>query len=261
MPKKNDSKWSKYEIYYIYDEPIEYKGLKIYPAIMKDYLQFHYYAECLLLEKNSSRDPKVISMTYLEFMVTKSTEENPYHAYFAALIRMLTRKDIEFAYLKNPKGKIIFTIDGVEFDHRDFDEIKKIISEYNSLELPDDFIQKEIRDNMELAKKLRAKMNGGAKMASLEDQIICVLISTSMSLEQIFSLSIRKFVKILERADAKLHYEIYLSASMSGFVEFKDKSVIKHWMADLTKEKLDLVPVGQIQDAMSGKGAKVRNRK
>jgi hypothetical protein len=33
-----------------------------------------------------------------------------------------------------------------------------------------------------------------------------------------------------------MHYEIYLSASMSGFVEFKDKNTLKHWMVDLTTE-------------------------
>ena len=93
----------------------------------------------------------------------------------------------------------------------------------------------------------------GTKMASLEDQMICVLISTNMSLQDIYSLSIRKFVKILERVDALLHYKIYLSASMSGFVEFKDKSFIKHWMSDLTRNKLDLVPFGQIQDTVAGK--------
>ena len=69
-------------------------------------------------------------------------------------------------------------------------------------------------------------------MAGLEDQIVCVLISTNLKLEDIYNLTIRKFSKIIERLDMKLHYQIYLQASMSGFVEFKDKSFIKHWMSD-----------------------------
>ena len=28
-----------------------------------------------------------------------------------------------------------------------------------------------------------------------------------------------------------------MTASMSGMVEFKDKSVLKHWMADLSSDK------------------------
>ena len=74
------------------------------------------------------------------------------------------------------------------------------------------------------------------KMCSLEEQMICVLISTPLKLEDIYKLTIRKFEKILQRVDAKLHYQIYLNASMSGMVKFKDESVIQHWMNDLTKD-------------------------
>ena len=44
------------------------------------------------------------------------------------------------------------------------------------------------------------------KMCSLEDQMVCVLISTSLKFEDINKLTIRKFSKILERVDYKLHY-------------------------------------------------------
>ena len=66
--------------------------------------------------------------------------------------------------------------------------------------------------------------------------MICVLISTSLKLEDIYNLTIRKFSKVLERVDHKLHYQIYLSAEMSGMVKFKDESKIQHWMADLTRK-------------------------
>ena len=56
-----------------------------------------------------------------------------------------------------------------------------------------------------------------------------------MKLEDIYNLTIRKFSKILERVDYKLHYQIYKSAEMSGMVSFKDGNPFKHWMADLTK--------------------------
>ena len=60
-------------------------------------------------------------------------------------------------------------------------------------------------------------------MASFEDQMICVLISTNLSLDDIYNLTIRKFIKIIQRVELKMHYQIYLQASLSGFVEFKDK--------------------------------------
>ena len=257
MAKKE---YSKYELSYIYDEPIKYKNLIIYPATVKDYIKFYFFSECLTLDKNSISDVKIISMTYLDYLYSVDTVENQYVAFLDALLRLVIRKpNAEIRYGRNQKNKPIFIVDGDEYNSSDFEEIRQIICEYNMVELPDETIQKEIRDNMKKAQELRSKSSG--KMASLEDQIVCVMISSNLNLEQIYGLSIRKFSKILERADAKLHYEIYLSASMSGMVEFKDKSFIKHWMSDLTKPKLDLVPFEKIQDTMSGKPSAAKNLK
>jgi len=255
MDKKNE--WSKYELNYIYDEPVIYRNLTIYPILMRDYLSFFYFAECFTMDKNSISDVKIISMTYINYMYEMSNEDKPYIAYFDAILRMITRKpDLKVAYGKNPKGKAIFVIEGEEYSAKDFEELKSIICKWNMVELPDETIQKEIRDNMKLAQELRGRNSG--KMASLEDQMICVMISTPLSLDEIYKLPVRKFIKILERVDARLHYKIYLSASMSGMVEFKDKSFIKHWMSDLSKKKLDLVPLEKIQDTVSGKNPSIR---
>ena len=257
MAKKE---YSKYELSYIYDEPVKYKNFLIYPATVKDYLKFYFFSECLTFDKNSVNDVKIISMTYLDYLYSINTDKEPYVAYFNELLKLVTRNpELNVTYGRNQKNKPVFIVDGNEYNSSDFEEIKQIICEYNMVELPDETIQKEIRDNMKKAQELRRKSSG--KMASLEDQIVCVMISSTLSLEQIYELSIRKFSKILERADAKLHYEIYLSASMSGMVEFKDKSFIKHWMSDLTKPKLDLVPFEEIQNTMSGKPSAAKNVK
>lgn len=249
------AEWSKYELKYIYDEPVEYRNLTLYPATVRDYLSFYFFSECFTMDKNSINDVKIISMTYIDYMYMMNTDDKPYVAYFDAILKIVTRNpELKVSYGKNEKGKAVFVIDGETFSANDFEEIKKIICEYNSIELPDETIQKEIRDSMEKARDLR----NNTKMASLEDQIVCVLISTNLRLETIYDLPIRKFIKILERADAKLHYEIYLSASMSGMVEFKDKSFIKHWMSDLTKPKLDLVPFDEIKDTVEGKNRTTR---
>lgn len=250
--------YSKYGLSYIYDNPVTYKDLVIYPVTMRDYLQFAFYSECMTLDKNSVNDVKIISMTYLDYMYSLDTKEKPYIAFFDAILKLVTKKnDLVVTYARNKKNKPVFIVDEHEYNASDFEEIKNIICEYNMVELPDETIQKEIRDNIKTAQELRRKSSG--KMASLEDQFICIMISSNLNLEQIYDLSIRKFTKTLERADAQLHYKIYLSASMSGMVEFKDKSFIKHWMSDLTKTKLDLVPFEQIKDTMAGKPSSAKN--
>ena len=230
-------KVGEYDYYLFYDKPIPYKELLIYPATMDRYLDFHFYITCLLLDKNSIPNPEVITMTYLQFMYyMASTTELPYLYMFKELLKMVLHidNDSDLWFGTDPNGKAIFKIKGIIYDSDDLNKITDIIFLQNSIEHIDDTIQKEVRDAMEKAKVYKMKQNE-YKMCSLEDQMVCVLISTSLKFEDINKLTIRKFSKILERVDYKLHYEIYLSAEMSGMVKFKDENKIKHWMADLTK--------------------------
>ena len=230
-------KVGEYDYYLFYDKPIPYKNLLIYPATMDGYLDFHFYITCLLLDKNSIPNPIVISMTYLQFLYYMAeTTELPYLYMFKELLKMVLHidNDSDLWFGTDPNGKAIFRIKGVIYDSDDLNKMTDIIFLQNSIEHIDDTIQKEVRDAMEKAKVYKMKQNE-YKMCSLEDQMVCVLISTSLKFDDINKLTIRKFSKILERVDYKLHYEIYLSAEMSGMVKFKDENKIKHWMADLTK--------------------------
>jgi len=235
---------SVYEKNLVFDLPVEYKGLKIYPALMNNYYEFYFLVQSILMEKNSIPDVSIITMTYLEYLYRYTTKDNPYALLFKELLAMVLRIDSSRIELKfNENVKPIFLVDKITYDSDDFENIKLIICEQNMVEIPDETIQKEIRDKMEEAKRLKAKMSQ-TKMGSLEDLVVAVLISTSFKIDDIYNLSIRKFNKIIERLDHKLHYQIYLTASMSGMVKFKDEKFIKHWLADLDKDKLAGVTIG-----------------
>lgn len=97
----------------------------------------------------------------------------------------------------------------------------------------DEYINPDLAQALKDEEELKNKHK--AKLGSIEDQIICALISTSMNIEQISNLTIRKFTKILQRIDFKMHYEIYLQASMSGFTTFKKEP--DHWMSEIVRDK------------------------
>ena len=86
---------------------------------------------------------------------------------------------------------------------------------------------------MRKAQEYKDKLRG-IKSASLEDQMIALASRTGWKLTDIYEMSLRKFLKAIRILDNTIHYEIYLSASLSGMVEFKDKSFIKHWLTDTT---------------------------
>lgn len=228
------------DIYNVFDDPIPYKDFLIYPIRMRNYIEFFSYSECLVVDKNSVPDPKVISMTYLEYILTNSTKENYWLGELDLILKFCLNLErdfkIEYGYDENQK---IFIKVGEKYIYaEDFDEIRFLICEQNMIQLEDYTISKEVRDALKKAQEYKNK-SSGVKMASLEDQILCVVSSTAMKVEDISAMTVRKFIKLLERVDHKLHYQIYLQASLSGMVTFKDKSIIKHWMSDLTKNNLN----------------------
>lgn len=228
------------EPYIFYDKPVPYKKLLIYPALMSEYIDFHWAVISLLLDKNSTPDSKIISMPYLSYLyyLIREDEKSPYLSMLKCLFLMvlhIDKKEEDRIGFYEDNGKAYFSIDGEMYDNDDLINIKKIIFEQNCIEDIDESIQKEVRDAMEKAEEYKLKQNAN-KICSLEEQMICVSISSPYKLEEIYKLTIRKFSKMLQRIDHKLHYQIYLNAEMSGMVEFKNKDSLVHWMSDLNKE-------------------------
>jgi len=234
---------------FVFDEPYVYKTIKIYPIRLRDYFIFNHVVECLLIDKNSIPDVKIISMSYFDFLIDTSSESNRNIEKLGVLLYLVTKaKEDEIKLYKN-KDKNILTISGLEINSNDFEEIKKIILEQNLIEEPDYTIQKEIRDKIEEGKRMRGR---SSKMASLEDQMVSLSISTGIELESIYEMTYRKFIKSISRSDLLLHYKLYMQASMSGLVSFKDNSFIKHWLSDTSEKSLDgLVALGDVTNKMN----------
>lgn len=232
--------------YYTFDDPVPYKELMIYPIKIRDYFLFSRCASILMLEKNSITDPqlamKAISMTYLEYLFSVNSQDtsNTILQLFVGLFALILRIDkndtefkVEFGTL--PDGRPSFKIGGTIYDSSDFDEIKNIIAEQNMLDLPDERIQKNVRDKLEEARRFKEKLSGN-KPASFEEQMVALSLYNKVDLEKIYDMTVRKFIMSLRRANHMIMSNIYLTASMSGFVEFKDKSILKTWLVDLNEE-------------------------
>jgi hypothetical protein len=257
--------------YTTYDLPVPYKNIKLYPVTVKDYTLFNIYSRCLTVDKNSIPDPKIISMTYLEY-IFNITEKNPidypYLIWFDRLLAMCLKEDDTFGEIEksikryrydDKTKKPFFLIQKERYTSDDFEKIKEIIAEQNMVELIDENVSKEVRDSMEKAREFKRKISG-TKTASIEDYIISLSISTGWSHKYIYSMTIRKFIKSIRRMDNLIHYKIYMTASMSGMVEFKDKSFIKHWLTDLDDDENKYgdvtVDLQEMQDKVSFESAK-----
>ena len=249
-----------YDRLFTLDEPVPYKNINLYPVKVRDHDMFYRCVSCLVLEKKSIPDIKILKMSYLEYLYHLHIEnkELDFLLLLDYLLKLCMKLDDTMGvnyYFDKITNKPLFKIghkvldadgktipdeygvklDGEIYNATDFEEIQNIICNQNLVDRPDETIQKEIRDKMEEGRMMKARANGN-KPASFEDTILCLVVSTNMSLEQVYDLPLRKFIKLLQRVDAKLHYQIYMTSAMSGMVEFKDKTVLRHWMSDLEKE-------------------------
>lgn len=240
-------------LYYTFDKPVPFKKLLLYPIQLRDYFEFNYMATCLTLEKDLSIE--AITMTYLEYLFHVANEENNLFGLLDGLLRFVLNKkdeaDFEIKYGKSEDGRPLLGIEGEIYNSDDFDMMREIIVEQNYLVVPDPMIQKNVRDAMAEARAWKARLNQ-TTVASLEDQILALSLFSGLSLDEIYNLTIRKFVKSIRRANHMIHQNIYLQASVSGMVTFKDKKILTGWLAEIEDDDRNS-DVTMDLDSLSGK--------
>lgn len=140
-------------------------------------------------------------------------------------------------------------IGNVEITDDDFDLLRKVVCYYNMPDYDDDYIDPELKAELELAAKLE---NPNNVQPTLEKQETCLVASTAYTYETIKQISLRHLVMLLRTVDAKIHYQVYRSAEASGMVKFK--SEITHWIyASDKKSKLDKVQsFDSLKEKLSG---------
>ena len=75
---------------------------------------------------------------------------------------------------------------------------------------------------------MRIKHNQNKLGASVERKMVCLSIATNYTFEQIYNMSIRKFMMALNIVDDLINYKIMKTATMSGFVSLPKGQTIEH---------------------------------
>lgn len=237
------------------DLPVElFKGFFVYPIKMKDYVDFSISSSVLKIEKEKEKDPKIISMSYLEYLIylmvkEEQSNEPPIVQYLLYNIVSLlsNKKDIDIKYGKDKNSKFFISIDGYLIYKKEFDILRSFIMYQNIPSYKDEYINPELKAELEKAEEIK---NRGKKMCDIEKQEMAVVIGSSLTLEEVRELTIRKFMIALELIDKKMHYIIAKTAELSGFVEFK--SEIIHYLVEDNKDvENSLIDYAQFKNKIS----------
>lgn len=221
----------------------EYKNIKIYPFLMKDYEMFEDLISLLLIDKNSIPNINIIKMSYLKFLLFVLPEfkdnngkivfENVFDK-FKNFCKYIFKTEKCFLQFKN--NQISLNINNKIFNEEDFDKIKKIILNQNAIPEIDDKLHPDLRaaikESMEFLAKRQMNNEG-----TIEDQIISYRCITHEKYDDIKQLTIYQFRKEIQRLNLIQDYRIYKTAELSGFVSFNHP--IPHWTSHISNDKYD----------------------
>jgi len=131
-------------------------------------------------------------------------------------------------YKENDQKKVIFIFDGVEIDSKEFNKLRKYIMYQNLPDFKDDsWVDKAVRDDQAARAELKSR---GSGTATLERKIIGVCTNTHWRIDEVYNLSIRKFLMILGMIDDVMEYTITRTGLMSGFASLPKGQTLEHWL-------------------------------
>ena len=231
-----------YENYYeelTFDDPIDYKGLLLYPVSIRKINKFLQSSSVIRIQKEYIPDKEIIKMSYLKFLMTNIDKEKEEYGEsltfdLLALCFMICMRieEISIRLFIDEDGKVKLILNGVEIDENEFDYLRKLILYQNLPNYDDELMNPDLKNDLEQADKIK---NGGEETEDFEHLIANLVIGTGMNIDDVKNLPIRKFYIIGQVMDRKLHYSIYKQASVGGFVEFKQP--ITHYL----KKNIDLL--------------------
>lgn len=247
------------------DKPIEYKGLVFYPVLTEEYEQFYDYIDILQIDKDM-QGPNISSLSYMEFVILliqiegeEATKDLSYVDMFRGILELTLRSNLKLSFRQDKDERLFLDIayndssgnfNYISLDKYDFDNIIKIICYQNIPDYDDEYIDPELKQALnEEQEMLRRK----SVATSLEDRVVAITVSTGILPDEIYKMTLRKFMLTYYKCVERLDYQILKTAEMSGNVEFKEP--VKEWVP--FRYKLDVAQrIGEYSGLQSKVGTK-----
>lgn len=253
----------------VFQKPIKYKELFLYPITMQYYEFAQILFSCLVQRKNSSGDIKAISMSYFDYLFYLAEKgEIQYIEFLLQLLLIILKKEryaktngefiminnrplenIVFFASENKKNKFGVLKQNIDlskefsfenyydiYNSSDFNKIRDIICEQNDIELPDETLSKEVLEEIEQAEKFLYK-DIRETMGTLEDKINSLIVVGNVSRNEIMNMSIKNFNNCLERISMYINYNLstILAPNMDKKARDKMSKECSTWLAKRKK--------------------------
>lgn len=152
-------------------------------------------------------------------------------------------------FIEDPQTKKhVLCVDGVIINKEDFNRLRYIVLYQNFPDYRDDsWVDPDLKRDYEERMRLERQKND--VHATLEKKIVAVSVATHYKFEEIYDMTIRKFVMVLTTTDDLINYKIMKTASMSGFVSWPKDKPIEHWIYKPDKDMFGDVRYKSLESA------------
>ena len=207
MVKRVDSKQLDYYERYFFanGEPVPFQVkdndyvLHIRPVKVSMFPFYHDSVGILLIDKNRISDAKIISMSYLQYLVDvvlqQDTEDKTYQRALVTILNISLGDEYKYTVGHSENGKVYL---GVYEDAnllckitaKEFDKISEIILYYNDRSYDGRYVSEDLRKAMEEYYSLKFKNN---YVPTLEEKKAFVSFKSGLTLQELNEMSYRYF--------------------------------------------------------------------
>lgn len=189
-------------------------------------IQFSQLVELTLQVKNGVRcNDCSLVLSFSEYLVRLETEKEGFKCPECGGVDF----EENVKYTTNAKtGNRELLIEGVVINSGDFDRFRQIVMYQNLPDFQDDsWVDADIKEDQRMKNEILRKQSSDGN-ATLEKKIVCVSAKSNYKIDELYALSLRKFLMLLTAIDDVITYQAGRIGLMTGMVS--TKKPLEHWI-------------------------------
>lgn len=206
--------------YFYFDTPVPYKiddnnYIEIKPVLVKD---SEFYASSLkyfTIDKNEIPDPKIIQMSYLQFVIEVLFAQDEDARQAMINICRLCLGIETLAVMKNDMGRyMLVDVDrNIYINSKQFDEIRSIILHQNDQDYDDEYINPDLKKALEASRELRLK---GIDYPNIERRIAIITSHCGLPKQEQLKMTYRSHNILFREICGEVRYTTITPVAMFG---------------------------------------------
>lgn len=204
--------------YFYFDKPVPYRvnhgAILINPISVISSEVFLNSFDILTIDKNVIPDPKIIQMSYLEFLcVVLFSEEENVEKFINILNLCLGVESPMIKWTEDKKPLIFDEKSKIEINHIQFEDIKQIILYQNFINYDDEYINPDLKKAMDEVDELKYK---NIEPINIERKIAIITSHTGLSKKEQLEMSYRSHTALFEEVYGEVEYNALKSVATFG---------------------------------------------